>query len=134
MPQFRLCTHASRVRELTLLFPLLFRTLPVEEHNSSESTIDQDIPETTAAAVSEDTSAPETPPAKERTLKLKSSDTETEASPAADAVSEGEGEGEDADKDSGHNGGGRRGRGRRQRKREPHVPSENPMSLTDLKN
>ena len=130
MSQFRLCTHASRVRELTLLFPLLFRTLPVEEHNSSESTIDQDIPETTAAAVSEDTSAPETPPAKERTLKLKSSDTEAEASPAADAASEDE----NADKDSGNNGGGRRGRGRRQRKREPHVPSENPMSLTDLKN
>lgn len=102
----------------------------MEEHNSSESTIDQDIPETTAAAVSDEASAAEAAPAKERTLKLKPSDADTSAA----AEAENEGDGEDGDKDNANGGGGRRGRGRRQRKREPHVPSENPMSLTDLKN
>ena len=71
-----------------------------------------------------------------RTLKLnRSADAGAEASGSDQTASEGSPESEAPAQEEGENQGGgrnRRNRNRRNR-REPHVPSENPMSLTELK-
>ncbi|MGB0156069.1 MAG: Rho termination factor N-terminal domain-containing protein, partial [Luminiphilus sp.] len=63
-----------------------------------------------------------------RTLKLKAAEQEATAEAPAEAPPESESGGEEAPQ-----GRSRRGRQRRPR-RDPNTPSENPMSLTDLKN
>ena len=73
-----------------------------------------------------------------RTLKLNRSSSEADNSDAAaesDSTSSAEAATESsADENNGENGGGRGRRGRQRRgRREPHVPSENPLSLTELK-
>ena len=88
----------------------------------------------TAEVPSAETSSDEDKPT--RTLKLnRSADTEAEASSTDQGASEATPDSEEPTQEEGENQGGgrnRRNRNRRNR-REPHVPSENPMSLTELK-
>ena len=88
----------------------------------------------TAEAPSAETRSDEDKPT--RTLKLnRSADTEAEASSTDQEASEATPDSEAPTQEEGENQGGgrnRRNRNRRNR-REPHVPSENPMSLTELK-
>jgi len=88
----------------------------------------------TAESPSAETSSDEDKPT--RTLKLnRSADTEAEASSTDQGASEATPDSEEPTQEEGENQGGgrnRRNRNRRNR-REPHVPSENPMSLTELK-
>ena len=89
----------------------------------------------TDASVADDTEAEGR---SSRTLKLNRSSSEADSSDApaesdntsgAEAAAEGS-----ADENNGENSGGRGRRGRQRRgRREPHVPSENPLSLTELK-
>ncbi len=89
----------------------------------------------TDAPVADDT---ETEGRSSRTLKLNRSSSEADSSDAtaeSDNTSSAEAAAESsADENNGENSGGRGRRGRQRRgRREPHVPSENPLSLTELK-
>jgi len=89
----------------------------------------------TDASVADDT---ETEGRPSRTLKLNRSSSEADSSDApaeSDNTSGAEAAAESsADENNGENSGGRGRRGRQRRgRREPHVPSENPLSLTELK-
>ena len=89
----------------------------------------------TDASVADDTEAEGR---SSRTLKLNRSSSEADSSETAaesESVAAAEAATESgADDGNGENGGGRGRRGRQRRgRREPHVPSENPLSLTELK-
>jgi len=105
------------------------------EPTTQATTQESPAQETSTAEVpSAETSSDEDKPT--RTLKLnRSADTEAEASSTDQGASEATPDSEEPTQEEGENQGGgrnRRNRNRRNR-REPHVPSENPMSLTELK-
>jgi len=105
------------------------------EPTTQATTQESPAQETSTAEVpSAETSSDEDKPT--RTLKLnRSADTEAEASSTDQEASEATPDSEAPTQEEGENQGGgrnRRNRNRRNR-REPHVPSENPMSLTELK-
>jgi transcription termination factor Rho len=117
------------------------------ENNDSQSQTDestmQQISETPAVTEAAPTDTPvaddsETEGRSSRTLKLNRSSSEADSSETAaenESVAAAEAATESgADDGNGENGGGRGRRGRQRRgRREPHVPSENPLSLTELK-
>lgn len=119
-----------------------------EEENMNPdqgAAVEASVETTNQESPSQDVSASEPPPAEvsngddkpSRTLKLnRSSDNTAEATTAEQAASGESAADSDAPaQEEGENQGGgrnRRNRNRRNR-REPHVPSENPMSLTELK-
>ena len=128
----------------------------MDEHNSSESTELENKPVASAedsapqaqlsldSQNSDDAGSADAPT--NRTLKLNRSESQEASSEAnategssdsAQATDNGGADGgsQDSNGQEGNGGGNRRGRNRRQRnKRDPHTPSANPMSLTDLKN
>ena len=94
-----------------------------------ETPIQSAAPETTA----DDNNGSEDKPS--RTLKLnRSSDSAAEAVSPEQAAPSGDAEAAPSTDEAENQGGGRNRRNRNRRnRREPHVPSENPMSLTELK-
>ena len=88
--------------------------------------------EATNSDAPSDEAANETTKKNGRTLKLKASEAEASSETSADAPAETE-TGGDTGGEEAPQGRSRRGRQRRPR-RDPNTPSENPMSLTDLKN
>jgi len=88
--------------------------------------------EATNSDAPSDEAASETTKKNGRTLKLKASEAEASSEASADAPAETE-TGGDTGGEEAPQGRSRRGRQRRPR-RDPNTPSENPMSLTDLKN
>ena len=112
------------------------------QNQTDESTMQQtsETPGATETAATDTLVADETETEgrSSRTLKLNRSSSEADNSDAAaesDSTSNAEASTESsADENNGENGGGRGRRGRQRRgRREPHVPSENPLSLTELK-
>lgn len=116
----------------------------VETGATDDATSEPTTQATTQESPAQETSTAEVPSAETRsdedkptrTLKLnRSADTEAEASSTDQEASEATPDSEAPTQEEGENQGGgrnRRNRNRRNR-REPHVPSENPMSLTELK-
>ena len=117
------------------------------ENNDSQTQTDESTMQQTSEVPAVGETAPSDAPVGDdndtdgrpgRTLKLNRSSSDAEGGEAtvqststsnADAPAE-----NSADESSGDNGGGRSRRGRQRRgRREPHVPSENPLSLTELK-
>ena len=88
--------------------------------------------EATNSDAPNDEAATETTKMNGRTLKLKASEAEPSSEASGDAPTEAE-TGGDKGGEEAPQGRSRRGRQRRPR-RDPNTPSENPMSLTDLKN
>ena len=88
--------------------------------------------EATSNDAPSDEAATETTKRNGRTLKLKASEAEASSEASGDAAAETETVGDTGGEEA-PQGRSRRGRQRRPR-RDPHTPSENPMSLTDLKN
>ena len=88
--------------------------------------------ETTNSDAPSDEAATETTKKNGRTLKLKASEAEPSNEASSDVPTEAE-TGGDKGGEEAPQGRSRRGRQRRPR-RDPNTPSENPMSLTDLKN
>ena len=88
--------------------------------------------EATNSDAASDEAATETTKKNGRTLKLKASEAEASSEAPGDAPAETETSGETGGEEA-PQGRSRRGRQRRPR-RDPNTPSENPMSLTDLKN
>jgi transcription termination factor Rho len=117
------------------------------ENNDSQTQTDESTIQQTSETSGVTEAAPTDPPVADegetegrssRTLKLNRSSNEADSSEAlaeSDSTSGAEAAAENgADESNGDNGGGRGRRGRQRRgRREPHVPSENPLSLTELK-